>query len=226
MHLHTPIFYAYFYEYITYKVLNAWHPAPLPRHLHSNSHSCIPSNKGFIIWFLPYSWCLTFLRLVAASLLPRRTTSVSGEERGENTTHISHTGIVGKLVVRRITRERDCFRWLNERGTGGGTRNGAKSFFRPLNVPPRNSREFPGVRQRKPEREIDILRARRRTDTASARIWSRVRATRRKREGELLTFHDTAHARVTDSIEHDTLSSRVAAVLRAPRHSALDSCIA
>lgn len=109
---------------------------------------------------------------------------------------------------------------------GRGTRNGAKSFFRPLNVPPLNSREFPGVRQRKPEREIDISRQRRRTDTASARIWSRVRATRRKREGELLTFHDTAHARVTDSIEHDALSSRVAAVLRAPRHSALDSCIA
>lgn len=142
----------------------------------------------------------------------------------EHNSHITHRH-------RGETRGRKDYPWkglfsLIKRTWYGGARNGAKSFFRPLNVPPRNSREFPGVRQRKPKREIDISRERRRTDTASARIWSRVRATRRKREGELLTFHDTAHARVTDSIEHDALSSRVAAVLRAPRHSALDSCIA
>ena len=113
----------------------------------------------------------------------------------------------------------------NERGTGRHVMARDRFSDRRRSVPPRIHASYrPRGNESAREKERDIY-GEADAQTRHAHEFGRADGPReRKGEGELLTFHGTDHARVTDSIQHDAFSSRVAAVLRASRYSALDSC--
>ena len=158
-----------------------------------------------------------------------------------NTTHISHTGITGGerknswsnvarvvLPVRGIVfvgKKKKKKRTNAARGEEGGEgiRNGARSLLKPSSE--RSTANFRPCGETKAGERKRYIYGETDAQTRHAHEFGRAYGPReRKGEGELLTFHDTVHARVTDSIQHDAFTSKVAAVLRASRYSAPDSC--